>query len=636
VKLTLPIPVPREGSEVEFPSEVTQVVYRSGVFWVWVFLFAGLLAHGCGQGESGPGPSRGQLGVRNEAPGQPTVAGQEYSPGLIGAAGGEEDGVAEPGILPGGETMQKLPSRTPGGLQDSLEPTGGVTRLDKPLLENPLRPPQGSSLPPQNLRQPEGGGLTPTSSGKRVGKGKGEPFDPIKENGPIFVGWPVPKFALVITGREDGYLEPCGCAGLDRMKGGLSRRYSMFKQLREQWNCPVVGLDVGGLIKGFGRQTELKFHLTVEAMRQMGYQAIAFGVRDLRLPAGELLAVAAGLDSQSSLYVSANVGLFGFTQNLTPQKKVIEVAGVRLGVTAILGDSWHPEVNNPDIQLAPAEEKLKEIVPQLKQEADLLILLAHASHEESWKLGERYPEFDIVVTAGTPPSPPPEPTLYPDGRMFIEVGTKGMDAIVLGFFASGEPKVRYQRVPLDSRFPQSPEVLALLVDYQEQLKLLGFEGLGLRPAPNPKLAEMGQYVGSKKCETCHEISYDVWRKSGHAKAWRTLKELEIPRTHDPECVSCHVVGWHPTEYFPYEGGYWSEETTPHLVDVGCEACHGPGENHIRAEMGSDFEAQERFRELVRLTLEDARNWQCVSCHDLDNSPDFDFDTYWPLIEHNED
>jgi hypothetical protein len=612
------------------------VVYRSSVVWVWVFVLAGMLAQGCGQRESSQSPSQDQLGVRSQVPGQPTVAGPKYSPGLVGAAGGEEHGVVEPGIPPEMGTTQKLGSRTPGGLQDSLEPTGGVSRLDKPLLENPLRPPQGRSLPLQDLREAGGAGRTHAPSGKRVGKGKGEPFDPIKENGPIFVGWPVPKFALVITGRADGYLEPCGCAGLDRMKGGLSRRYSMFKQLREQWNCPVVGLDVGGYIKGFGRQTELKFHLTVEAMRQMGYEAITFGVRDLRLPAGELLAVAAGLDSQSSLYVSANVGLFGFAQNLTPQKKVIEVAGVRLGVTAILGDSWHPEVNNPDIQLAPAEEKLKEIVPQLKQEADILILLAHASHEESWKLGERYPEFDIVVTAGTPPSPPPEPMRYPDGRMFIEVGTKGMDAIVLGFFASGEPKVRYQRVPLDSRFPQSPEVLALLVDYQEQLKLLGFEGLGVRPAPNPKLAEMGQYVGSKKCETCHEVSYDVWRKSGHAKAWRTLKELEIPRTHDPECISCHVVGWHPTEYFPYEGGFWSEETTPHLVDVGCEACHGPGENHIRAEMGSDFEAQERFRTLVRLTLEDARNWQCVSCHDLDNSPDFDFDTYWPLIEHNED
>jgi len=609
---------------------------RFSFFWALILIAAGLLAEGCGQPHGGQRSPREGREFSKEISTEPTVPDQIGREGLPDALRGEGGSRADNAVFADNGTNQESALGGLGPAERPLGSSGGVTKLEKPLLENPLRSPQGISSSPEELPQAEEGARGSAPSGKRVGKGKGQPFDPIKENGPIFVGWPVPKFALVITGREDGYLEPCGCAGLDRMKGGLSRRYSMFRQLRQQWNCPVVGLDVGGLIKNFGRQTELKFHLTVEAMRQMGYQAIAFGVKDLRLPAGELLAVAAGLDPESSLYVSANVGLFGFAQNLIPQKKVIEVAGVRVGVTAILGDGWRSEVNNPDIQLAPAEEKLREIVPQLKREADVLILLAHASHEESWRLGERFPEFDILITAGTPPSPPPEPTLFPDGRMFVEVGTKGMDAIVLGFFESGEPKIRYQRVPLDSRFPQSPEVLALLKDYQEQLKLLGFEGLGLRPAPNPKLAEMGQYVGSKKCETCHEISYDVFRKSGHAKAWRTLQELEIPRTHDPECVSCHVVGWHPTEYFPYEGGFWSEETTPHLVGVGCEACHGPGENHIRAEMGSDFEAQERFRNLVRVTLEDARTWQCVSCHDLDNSPDFDFETYWPLIEHEED
>ena len=24
---------------------------------------------------------------------------------------------------------------------------------------------------------------------------------------------------------------------------------------------------------------------------------------------------------------------------------------------------------------------------------------------------------------------------------------------------------------------------------------------------------------------------------------------------------------------------------------------------------------------------------CLECHDLDNSPQFDFDTYWPQVEH---
>ena len=27
---------------------------------------------------------------------------------------------------------------------------------------------------------------------------------------------------------------------------------------------------------------------------------------------------------------------------------------------------------------------------------------------------------------------------------------------------------------------------------------------------------------------------------------------------------------------------------------------------------------------------------CYSCHDLDNSPAFNFETYWPLVEHYED
>ena len=26
---------------------------------------------------------------------------------------------------------------------------------------------------------------------------------------------------------------------------------------------------------------------------------------------------------------------------------------------------------------------------------------------------------------------------------------------------------------------------------------------------------------------------------------------------------------------------------------------------------------------------------CLECHDLDNSPNFDFDTYWPQVEHDD-
>jgi len=121
--------------------------------------------------------------------------------------------------------------------------------------------------------------------------------------------------------------------------------------------------------------------------------------------------------------------------------------------------------------------------------------------------------------------------------------------------------------------------------YQEQLKGVGFAGLGLRPAAHPMAETNGRFVGSKKCQACHEKSYDIWKKSKHASAYDTLVELVPPRNFDPECVSCHVVGWHPTRFFPYQSGFESLEKTPHLTNTGCEDCHGPGEKARRRRDG---------------------------------------------------
>jgi len=55
--------------------------------------------------------------------------------------------------------------------------------------------------------------------------------------------------------------------------------------------------------------------------------------------------------------------------------------------------------------------------------------------------------------------------------------------------------------------------------------------------------------------------------------------VEVGSDRDPECVICHVVG------MDRETGYINEERTPHLKDVGCESCHGPGSEHIRSNGG---------------------------------------------------
>ncbi len=462
------------------------------------------------------------------------------------------------------------------------------------------------------------------------------PYDPVKEHGVFFADWPKPKVALVITGVIDGYIEPCGCAGIDRMEGGMSRRFSMFKELRQKKDWPVVGLDVGGMARGFGREAEIKFQTMVEGMRKTGYDAVALGASDLRLPAGEIASVAANLNGQQSPFVSANVGLFGFDSGMTSTYRIISRGGMRIGVTSVLGKTYQKEIKNPDIEMRDPAAAIEKILPNMKKQSDYLVLLANATKDETVALAKKFPDFNVVVTSDGHPEPPDKPQkIRGQKTLYIEVGHKGQNAIVLGLYDDPQKNFLYQRVPLDSRFPASPEMKALMAAYQDQLKALGYAGLGLRAAPQPQKDTNGKFVGSAKCESCHEESYAVWKKSLHAKAYDTLAKLDPPRNFDPECISCHVVGWNTTNYFPYDGGFESLEKTPKLTDVGCESCHGPGEKHVAAESGSSEAAMQKYRLACRLTKADAQKYFCVSCHDGDNSPDFQFDTYWPLVEHYE-
>ena len=562
------------------------------------------------------------------------------APGVSGAAPAKPAAgpKLEAGPDSGGPAAKQV---APGKTEISIQPA------------TPAVPPQTGGPP---AHSPEPSGNVP-----QTGKHSGVAFDPVKENGPIFVDWPKPKLALVITGRQDGYMEPCGCAGLERMKGGMSRRHTLFRTLRDYgWRFPAkgskdqgsaptpgdqgwptVGLDVGGIAKGFGRQPELKFQFMIEGMRKMGYGAIGLGWADLQLPTGEVLADTAPVNNQPSPFVSANVGLFVFDESTLAQTRIITSGEKRVGVTSVLGKGYQNRINNASVLMVDPETALAKMVPVLKKNAETLVLLAHASKEESIALARQFPDFDFVVTAGGPAEPPAQPEKIKGGKTWlIEVGEKGMYAVVLGLFDDPRQPVRYQRVPLDSRFDSSRDMLTIMAVYQDQLKRLGLEGLGIRPLPHPLAEVNGRFVGNEKCKACHEESYRVWKKSGHAKAYASLIQAAPPRNFDPECVSCHVVGWHPTKFFPYKSGYLSIQETPKLINVGCEDCHGPGENHLAAEANGDTVARDKLRKAMALTKEEAsdpnsKRQNCYSCHDGDNSPEFDFKRYWPHVEHHE-
>jgi hypothetical protein len=461
-----------------------------------------------------------------------------------------------------------------------------------------------------------------------------------ERNGRIFADWESPRAVLVITGELDGYIEPCGCTGKENQKGGLSRRQN-FLQAISAAGWPLMAVDLGGQVKRFGRQTEAKFQSIVDGLRAMKYAAVGFGPGDLRLPAEELVAAVAQVGDEPTPFVGGNVGLLGIDANITPRFRVTEVGGLKIGVTSILGDKEAAQFRNPDIEVVPAAKALAELAPKLAAAGcDHQVLLSWSSPEESAALAAAHPQFDIVVTHGGADEPPLEPRSLLGGARLVELGHKGMFAVAIGFFADPKRPVRAQRVPLDARWGESDDMIALLATYQTKLETLGFDGLGLVPIRHPSGR---RFAGSAACADCHKHAYEVWENTPHATALTTLEEQKPRRDGDPECLSCHVVGWAPQRFEPFEGGFAGMGKTPHLAHQGCENCHGPAAAHTAVERGdvrASAAERDRLRQELVLTLATPEGKQkavnnCLECHDLDNSPQFDFDEYWPQVEHND-
>lgn len=465
-------------------------------------------------------------------------------------------------------------------------------------------------------------------------------------------GWAKPKLAIVFTGEQHGYLEPCGCS--ETQSGGISRRADLFKQLREDKGWAVTGLELGGTLKRSRMQDQLKFGVLYNALVDMGYQAMGLGPSDLKLQVDYLFSlVSNSADPKTPLpLVSANVVFYDTPDIGTPARfRIIEIDGVKIGVTSVLGKQYSsqifPEGNNSANELLKIEDpvsSLKPAVAELKKaNCELLILLSHSPREETMSILKAIPDFDLCLTAGGPENPSGVPEMA-GKTLVLETGRKGKYAGVLGYYPdNAKERFQFELVDLDKhRFSRVQAMEDHMSFYQDLLREQGI----VESEPSVPHSSGNQFIGSEKCSVCHIKAFAQFKTTKHYHATRTLNhgaenytETEwISRMHDPECLCCHVVGWNPQEVFRYDSGYLSMEKTPHLVGQGCENCHGPGSHHVKMEntfkqTGKSTDEIVQARSSMKIEITTAEKQVCQKCHDSENSPQFDFAKYWAKVMH---
>ena len=257
---------------------------------------------------------------------------------------------------------------------------------------------------------------------------------------------------------------------------------------------------------------------------------------------------------------------------------------------------------------------------------------------ETKALAQKFPVFDLIVSAGGADDPLYNNPLQVGKSTVVFVGRKGKYVGVIGYYPLvPEKRFRFELVELDQqRFQDTPKMHEHMRTYQDLLRELDIAANEARDLAI-RHSSGASFVGAKICGECHTTAYEKWEETPHFHGYKSLirgrkgqEKNWISRIYDPECLSCHVVGWHPQDVIPYKSGFIDKKATPGLLGVQCENCHGPGSRHIELVEQDDLKAA---RKLVKISKAQAKDKLCYTCHDLDNSPGFEFDKYWPKIEH---
>jgi hypothetical protein len=370
-------------------------------------------------------------------------------------------------------------------------------------------------------------------------------------------------------------------------------------------------LDAGGFTGHQSATAEARGLFNREMMKQMGYAAGSLTAEDLRL--GPELVGALAQEMEMPL-VSANLVDLNTGRLVLRPYTVVERAGLRIAVTAVAqhDDVLDGQVTESGFAFLDPLERLPAILDDMRRDADFSVLLAHLPLDEAQRIGEAMPDqIDLVVIGGQKNGRGGPRYREHGGAVYVVAGNRGQ-ALGVTRLAIERGRVTAavgEELVLSREYPENETVAAAVTEFQGNLNELMKEHAVSR-ARDRAAPDGHYYLNAQNCAACHQREYEIWLETPHSDAFRSL--VAVGQEALPECYACHVTGHgDPAGYFPHT------EEAAQLVNVQCEVCHGKGTAHARdGSYGASLKMN-----------------SCVTCHDPDNSPDFDPEVYWLMMEH---
>lgn len=268
----------------------------------------------------------------------------------------------------------------------------------------------------------------------------------------------------------------------------------------------------------------------------------------------------------------------------------------------------------------------KRTLPGAKKGADLVIAVAKVKGDDAARIAREVPGIDVII-AGNAQSADESftPPIYvgPTLIVFTPFETRMLGELRVYRNADGKFTTKQRFISIDAIIPDDPSAKQLVTDatkaeveaYDKSKSMLeNWFASAVRDAAKPESTRpmvSPAFATSAACAQCHRAQYMKWSGSAHA---HTIDRLQLRASEfEASCLDCHATGSRRTSEI--EKG----ELTA-FQNVQCEACHGPGSDHV-AKPGKGY---------GRVT---SMQTTCARCHTSQTSPVFDLQTAWAVIKH---
>ena len=404
---------------------------------------------------------------------------------------------------------------------------------------------------------------------------------------------------VVISGDTNGWITPCGCAV--SQLGGLLRRGTYLKDARDRGD--VIYADAGGAPAGTSDYQRVKFEFILRGEMKLGLAAHNLGGGELALGSAYLrqLAHRTGVP-----FISANAR-DDQGKPLADPAIIIQSAGRRVALVGVVS----PRFAKGDVKIDDPREAVMSAIAPLAGKYDCLVILAYLPDDELQQLASALPEAHAVIGGPTGQTIAPRqagPTLLASAT------NKGKFLIELEQKPDADVRLAGRVVEMNDTLPDDARQLENLKCYLDELGQRDFRSdqTGLTSTISASRPADYAVAGSERCASCHDDDHVRWSWSRHGRAWDSLRRRKSQV--DPGCQVCHTTS------YGLPGGFVSVSQSVAMMGVGCESCHGPSLAHVRnVKVKTPFVARD----------------QCLTCHDHENSPDFDYAKYWTKIDHGQ-